>query len=139
MKKRTVLGLILILLIFVANAYAQSIPKDLKFPDLVDNLSLTTKTELYVKNYWAKVLGQEVTWMAKVVNVEGGRNRAQIFAANSARGTYRGYNLVLTSYFMDAAANLQIGQTFKFKGILASYKGRKGNPIILYLNEVEIL
>jgi hypothetical protein len=38
---------------------------------------------------------------------------------------------------MERAGKLEIGQTLKFKGILSDYKAKKGNPVIVYLNQVE--
>jgi len=140
MKKRSVIFLTAFLaLAFVTVIQAQDPPKVTKFSELCENLSLSTKTALFVKNYWAKVKGELVTWTGIVKNVKGGRGKAVIYAANRAKPTYRGYNMVLTTFDMEGAGNLEIGKRINFRGILYNYKGRKGSPVIVYLNEVEIL
>jgi hypothetical protein len=104
----------------------------------VDKLNQIKETALAVKANWQEMMGQEVTWTGKVVNVKGGRGKADIFIFNKDRSSYKGYNIVLETFDMEAAANLKIGQKIKFKGILIDYKGKKGNPVIIYLNSVEL-
>ncbi len=107
------------------------------FTEVVDSLDLTAKTPLYVEQYWLEVKGKEVAWSGVVKNVKGGRGKAEIQAANESRRTYKGFNLVLVTPDVARASKLEIGQPIRFTGSLYKYKGRKGNPIILYLNEVE--
>ena len=111
----------------------------LSFIDVVDNLDLTKHTSLAVKNYWKQIKGAEVTWKGRVQNVKGGRGKAQILVANKARRTYKGYNIVLVTYNLDAAAEIKLNQEITFTGLIYNYKGRKGNPIIVYLDEVVIV
>ena len=110
----------------------------LSFVDVVDNLDLTKHTSLAVKNYWKQIKGAEVTWKGKVQNVKGGRGKAQILVANKERKTYNGYNIVLVTYNLDAAQDLELNQEISFTGLIYDYKGRKGNSIIVYLDEVVI-
>jgi hypothetical protein len=107
------------------------------FTEVVDSLDLTEKTGLYVEQYWQEVKGKEVAWSGVVKNVRGGRGKAELQVANESRKTYKGFNLVLVTYDIATASKLEIGQPIRFTGSLYKYKGRKGNPIILYLNEVE--
>jgi hypothetical protein len=107
------------------------------FTEVVDSLDLATKTPLYVKQYWLENKGKEVAWSGVVKNVTGGRGKAELQVANESRKTYKGFNLVLVTHDIETASKLEIGQPIRFTGSLYKYKGRKGNPIILYLNEVE--
>ena len=137
---RTFISIIFIMfsiLIMSSIKKAQSIQVNatLSFTDVVDNLDLTKHTSLAVKNYWKDIKGAEVTWKGTVQNVKGGKGKAQILVANKERKTYKGYNIVLVTYNLEAAAKLEPGQPINFTGILYDYKGRKGNPIIIYLNE----
>ena len=107
------------------------------FTEVVDSLDLTTKTPLYVKQYWLENKGREVAWSGVVKNVTGRRGKAEVQVANESRRTFKGFNLVLVTRDIETASKLEIGQPIRFTGSLYKYKGRKGNPIILYLNEVE--
>jgi hypothetical protein len=109
------------------------------FGELADHLNLSKRTSLHVKTYWDKMKGQTVTWTAKVHDVTGGRGKAKILAINSSRRAYRGYNLVLITYDVETAADLMIGDKIRFRGELYKYKGRKGSPVIIYLNNVEFV
>lgn len=84
------------------------------------------------------MMGQEVTWTGKVVNVVGGKAKADIYVANKDRTIYKGYNVVLETYDLQGASKLDIGKNIKFKGVLSDYKGRKGRPIVIYLNSGEL-
>ena len=111
----------------------------LSFVDVVDNLDLSKHTSLAVKNYWKKINGAEVTWKGTVQEVKGGRGKAQILVANEARKTYKGYNIVLVTYNLENAAKLELNDEITFTGNLYNYKGRKGNPVIIYLDQAVIL
>ena len=113
--------------------------KSLSFKEYADHLDYTKNTSLHVEHYWRKTKGQQYTWIGKVVSVKGGRGKAEILVANPDRATYKQYNIVLITYDIDKAAELKLGQTIRFKGDTCNYKSRKGNPIIVYLNNVEIL
>ncbi|MBN1625025.1 MAG: hypothetical protein JW944_00760 [Deltaproteobacteria bacterium] len=122
-------------LIIASVTLAQS--NSLSFTEVADNLNLNKKTSLYVKTYWQGIVGQEVYWIGKVVNVKGGKGKAVVYIADSNRTLYKGYNIVLETYDMESAAMLEVGQSAKFKGLLSDYKGKQGHPIIVYLNQVE--
>ncbi len=135
MKHKIVLLLTLLLLAGLALAQTQRY----SFTQVVDKLDLSKKTSLAAKNFWGKVVGTEVTWSGKVDNVKGGRGKAQILVGNDARRLYKGYNIVLTTFDVDAAANLEIGQKIRFSGYLNKYKSRKGRAVIIYLTDVKLL
>ncbi len=125
------------LLVFAGLVLAQTQP--FSFTQVVDKLDLSKKTSLAAKNFWTKVVGTEVTWSGKVENVKGGRGKAQILVGNDARRLYKGYNIVLTTFDIDGAASLEIGQKIRFKGYLNKYKSRRGRAVIIYLTDVQLL
>jgi hypothetical protein len=136
MIKKICFSFAVTMMIFASTVFAQG--KSLAFTEVVDNLNLAKNTSLAVKSYWQEIMGQEVSWSGKVVNVKGGRGKAEISVANKGRTTYKGFNIVLETFDMDTAAKLDIGQNIKFSGLLSSYKGKKGNPVIIYLKSVEL-
>ena len=121
-------------LILVSIAFAAN---QLSFSEVADNLNLTKKTSLYVKTYWQEITGQEVYWIGKVVDVKGGKGKADVYIADKDKSLYKGYNIVLETFDMEGAGKLEIGQTLKFRGLLSNYKRKQGHPIIIYLNQVE--
>lgn len=134
MIKKISLSLALVL-ILASIAFAAN---QLSFKEVADNLNLTKKTSLYVKTYWQEIMGQEVYWIGKVVNVKGGKGKADIFIADKDKPLYKGYNIVLETFDLEGAGKLEIGQSLKFKGLLSDYKGKQGHPVIIYLNQVEL-
>lgn len=103
------------------------------------NVDTSKKTGLFVKQYWADVKGQEVTWSGKVKNVKGGRGKAEILVANSDWKTFDGYNIVLVTRDVPAAARLEIDQNIRFTGKLNKYKAtRSGQLTRIYLKDVEL-
>ena len=113
--------------------------QEMTFKDYSEHLNLAKNTDLHVKNFWAKTKNKFYTWTGKVVDVKGGRGKAEIHVANGDVPTANGINLVLVTYQMDNAAALKVGQEVKFKGQVYNYKGRRGSPVIVYMNNVEIL
>lgn len=111
--------------------------KSITFGEVVDNLDLTQKTSMYVKEYWLKIKGQKVNWTGEVVNVKGGRNKVEVYVANKDRRTYKGYNIILIGYDKETASTFEIGQKIRFSGYLHNYKTKKGNPVVISLNEAE--
>jgi hypothetical protein len=134
MIKRISFSMVLVL-ILVSIAFAAN---QLSFSEVADNLNLSKKTSLYVKTYWQEIMGQEVYWIGKVVNVKGGKGKAEVLIADKDKPLYKGYNIVLETFDIEGAGKLEIGQTLKFKGLLSNYKGKQGNPVIIYLNQVEL-
>ncbi len=113
--------------------------KPMSFKEYAKHLMLTKNTSLHVKNFWSKTKGKTYIWTGKVLDVKGGRGKAEIHVANSDSPLYKGFNLILVSYHIDKAAALKKGQEIRFKGQVYNYKGRRGNPIIVYMNHVELL
>jgi hypothetical protein len=131
------ISFLFVAIMFLASmAVAQG--KSMNFGEVSDRLNQIKNTELGVKTNWQELKGQEVAWTGKVVNVKGGHGKAEITVANKERPTYKGYNIVLETFDMTGAGGLKIGQSIKFKGIINDYKGKKGNPVVIYLNSVEL-
>jgi len=107
------------------------------FNEVVGHMDLTKKTSLHATTYWRDMLGTTVNWTGIVRDVKGGRGKATVFVANKSRSLYKGYNIVLTSFDMDGAANLDLKAKVRFSGQLAKCKNKKGRPIVIYLNNVE--
>ena len=126
-----------IIILMISGLQAQK--GKLSFSTVTSELNSSKKTSLYIKNYWSKVLGEEVVWAGKVKDVKGGRGKAQILVANKNAKTYKGFNIVLTTFDEEAAAMLEIGQHIKFKGELRNYKSKKGGGVVIYLTEVELV
>lgn len=109
------------------------------FATLIDHLSLDTRTEFYTQEYWRKVQNAEVTWQGRVVNVEGGRGRAEVYIRRDDGPTYRGYNIILLTFDTEKAGTLARNEDITFRGMLSKYRSRRGRPIIITLRGVEIL
>ena len=143
MKKTTLIVSLAVICISLSNyisaADEEKKKPSMSFKEFSEHLDLTKNTSLHVKHYWVKAKGKTFTWTGKVVDVKGGRGKAEIHVANSATPTHKGFNLILVSYQMDNAAALKVGQEIKFKGQVYNYKGKRGRPIIVYMNNVEIL
>lgn len=107
--------------------------------EFVSHLDLTKNTTLHVEHFWEHHKGKSYTWTAKVVDVKGGRGKAEIHAADDTVKLYKGFNLILVTFQRTDAAALKVGQQIRFRGQVYNYKGRRGNPIIVYMNNVELL
>lgn len=112
--------------------------KTLSYKEFVSNLNPKKNTSLYIEYFWKKYKGKSFTWTAKVVYVKGSRGRAEIRAASEGSALYKGFNLILVTQQQDAAAELKIGQEFKFKGNVYNYRNN-GGAFIVYLNNVQLL
>ncbi|MEW5908194.1 MAG: hypothetical protein AB1659_00180 [Thermodesulfobacteriota bacterium] len=113
----------------------EAIPES--YSEFVENMDLLKHTDLHVKNYWQKMKGQEVTWSGDVVEAQTKRgHRAQVLIADKSKPRYKGYNIVLITPDVDAAAGFQKGESVKFKGVIHNYRGRRGNPLIVTLIDV---
>lgn len=109
------------------------------FKEFISHLDQIKNTSLHVEHFWSTNKGKSFTWTGKVVNVKGGRGKAEIWVANPNGSLHKGLNLILVTYQRSEAAKLQIGDEIRFRGNVYNYKGRKGSPIIVYMNNVEIL
>ena len=134
---RTTLLSVILALFFIMPPCGAAAQK-LSFEEIVDNLDQAKQTSLHVKMYWQENQGRDVTWTGVVSNVKGGRSRAEIYVANRARQTYKGFNIVLETFDLQRAAQLKIGDTIRFTGRLNNYKGRRGRPVVVYLTEVQV-
>ena len=143
MKKSLIIVLVMVLTGFFCNfisaAEAEKKKQPMTFKEFVTHLDLTKNTSLHVEHFWVKNKGQLFTWTGKVVDVKGGRGKAEIRAANADALLYKGFNLILVTHQKADAAALKVGQQIKFRGQVYNYKGRRGNPVIVYMNNVELL
>lgn len=137
MKKllRTVIGALFLIFVLAVHPSGAA---DLDFGEVVDQLSLSKETSLAVKSYWESIRGTEVNWSGKVINVRGGRGKAEVAVQNASRPSVKGYNVVLVTYDMDAAAKLNVGDQIHFSGTLHKYNSRKGHPVVITLMEAVI-
>ncbi|MBC8391357.1 MAG: hypothetical protein H8E17_02160 [Deltaproteobacteria bacterium] len=138
-KKRVwFLGIFLILFATAVSAQQNqtSGTGSISFSEFSDNMDTRKKTALHVKNYWQTMKGQEVSWTGTVVDAKSRRGKAQVLVANKERPRVKGYNIVLVSNDIDAAASLEIGQKITFSGVIHNYRGRRGRPIIVTLIDV---
>lgn len=135
-KMITVITLVIFACISVTAAQDKQPDPGPAFTEVVDNLDLSKHSARQVMNYWKKVNGKQVTWTGTVKEAKAGRGKAQIMVANDKRKLSNGYNIVLITYDLEAAGNLKLNQSILFTGTLYDYKGRKGNPVIIYLDEV---
>ena len=113
--------------------------QNISYADFTDHLSLDKNTSMHVSYFWEKANGMRVTWTGKVVDVKGGRGKAEITVVNQAKPAVDGYNIMLVSYKPDQAAALKKGDTITFSGDLYNFRRRAGHSIIVYLKNVEIL
>jgi hypothetical protein len=109
------------------------------YPSVVEHLSVSKNTQLHVREYWKSSQGQEASWSAEVIDVQGGRKgRVKILAADKSQPTYKGYNIVLVTTDVAKAADMKRGQKIRFKGILKEYAA-KNSAVVVELSDVQIL
>jgi hypothetical protein len=77
--------------------------------------------------------------MGRVIDVKGIRGKAEITVAIGKDPDCKDFNIVLTSYKPEQAAALKKGESISFSGEVCNYKEQENHPIIVYLNNVEIL
>ncbi len=108
------------------------------FGRIADNLDLRKNTKLHVKEYWKTVEGTEFASSGRVVDVRGGRGKAQVLVLNRSRTPVRGHNIVLIVYDVSAAAGLKKGQSVKFKGYLHSYDADRRGAVVLTVRDAQL-
>jgi hypothetical protein len=111
----------------------------LNFTDFSEHLDLSKNTSMHVSYFWDNVKGKRVKWTGKVVDVKGGNGKAEITVVNSDDPDFKDFNIVLTSYKPDQAAALKKDEYITFYGDLCTYKGAGKQPIIVYLDNAEII
>lgn len=109
------------------------------FQSVADNLDIARNTRLHIKEYWKGMEGQGVVWSGVVQDVKGGRGRAEVLIHNKARGTVRGYNIIIVVHDISKAAKLKRGQSIKFRGVLHNYSQGKRGAVVITLREADIL
>jgi isopentenyl phosphate kinase len=103
----------------------------MSFTSVVDNLDLRKNTKLHVREYWKSIQNQQVSWSGEVIDVQGGaKSRVKLLVADKSRPLYKGYNLVITSYDVEKAANIRKGQKVRFTGTLSGYNAKHAGAVI---------
>ncbi len=125
-------------LVFVAGAMLPAAARE-SFQAVVDNLNINKNTKLHVKEYWKGIEGQEVVWSGVVVDVKGGRGKAQVMVHNKTRPSVKGSNIIIIVHDISKAAKLKKGQNIRFKGMLHNYSQGRGGGIVITLRESDIL
>ena len=135
MKTGTIL--IAAILLFGIAAVAESVPAAenaataLTIEAVFDGLSPMTNTTLAVQSFWETHRNQQVRGEGAVIEVKGGRGRAEVYLADKAHPCYRGYNIVLITANRDGAGVLKPGDTLRFDGMLYRYTAKQGRPTVI--------
>lgn len=109
------------------------------YASLVDKLDIRKSTKLQLAETWKGYKGQEVSWAATVVEVKDGKRTAKIYLVDGARRNFKGYNIILATNDIAAAAKLKRGQKIRFQGMLYDYDHHKNGSITIDLREGRIL
>lgn len=105
--------------------------QNMTFSTVIDNLDLRKNTKLHVREYWKSIQGQQVSWSGEAYDVQGGaKSRVKLFVADKSRPLYKGYNIVVTSYDVEKAANIKKGQRVRFTGTLQDYSAKRAGAVI---------
>jgi hypothetical protein len=104
------------------------------FGNLLDNMNPRKQTKLYVKEYWKKVKGTEVTWSGVVQDVKGGSSKAKVYVADKLSPLHSGYNIVLVTHDIDKAASLMKGKSLRFTGSLSDFRSKSVGGIVTLTN-----
>ncbi|GAB4489100.1 MAG: hypothetical protein OHK006_20360 [Thermodesulfovibrionales bacterium] len=123
---------------FMFAAFGAAAAAELGFGQVVDNLDLHKNTKLHVREYWDGVRGRGLSSSGTVVDVRGGRGRAQVIVANKSRRLVRGHNIVLVVNDEERAARLRKGQQVRFRGVLHDYRSARHGGVVLTLSDAEV-
>jgi hypothetical protein len=102
----------------------------MSFGVVVDNLDVHKNTKLHVREYWKSIVNQSVSWSGEVYDVKASRNKVQLLVADKSRPLYKGYNIVVATRDVAAAADLRIGQRVRFTGTLHEYKAEREGAVL---------
>lgn len=127
-----------IAIVFTFAALGAAAAAELGFGQVVDNLDLQKNTKLHVREYWEGVRGRVLSSSGTVVDVKGGRGRAQVIVANTSRRLVRGHNIVLVMDDEQRAAKLRKGQQIRFRGALHDYRSARHGGVVLTLSNAEL-
>lgn len=131
--------IILIFGLLIGNGLFAQKKNSLKFVHVVDKLELGKNTSLAAKQYWLSIKGEKVSWKGVVKDVKGGRGKAAVYINKEVKPSYKGFNVLLSTYDLEKAAQLKIGQTVKFSGYLNRYKAHRNHVVVIYLRDVEFI
>lgn len=109
------------------------------YASLVDKLDIKKSTKLQLAETWKGYKGQEVSWTATVVEVKDGKRTAKVYLVDHARRSFKGYNIILATNDIGAAAKLRRGQKIRFQGMLYDYDHHNNGSITIDLREGRIL
>ena len=126
MKMKRLIFLTILVFFFCGIAYG------LTMGELRANLDPDKNTKAYVKEYWRKVSGKQVSGQGKVFEVHGGaRKRYKVFIKSG--DSELDYNVVLAIKYQSSVAMLKKGQVVSFTGYLHDYSWKSGQHIKKYL------
>jgi hypothetical protein len=115
---RRLVASVALIMVLSGAAFAMS------FGELKGNLDTEKNTRVFVKEYWGKAKGREVTWRGVVTDVRGGaRKRYKVFMRVNKKAGH--YNVVLVTHQREAAS-LKKGQSIKFSGFLHDFSWVSG-------------
>lgn len=115
---------------------------DGEFTEVMDSIDLNAanNTSVNVKTKWTEVVGKTVVWDGEVVDVKSGRGgRIEIYVKKDEKPLYRGYNVIVTSYDGTKGGALKKGDSFTFKGQIKDKSQRSNGPLVIYIDNAEIL
>ena len=123
---KRILFLTFIVLTFCGMAYGLTIG------ELRVNLDPDKNTKAYVKEYWKKVSGKQVSGRGKVFEVQGGaRKRYKVYVKSGE--SQLDYNVVLAIKYQSSIAMLKKGQVVSFTGYLHDYSWKSSQHFKKYL------
>lgn len=102
----------------------------MSFGVVVDNLDVRKNTKLHVREYWKSIVNQPVSWSGEVYDVKASRSKVQLLVADKSRPLYKGYNIVVNTRDVSAAADLKIGERVRFTGTLHEYKAEREGAVL---------
>ncbi len=118
---------------------ATAVADNPSYASLVDKLDVRKSTKLQLAETWKSYKGREVSWSASVVEVKDGKRTAKIYLVDGARRNFKGYNIILATNDIAAAARLKRGQKIRFKGTLHDYDHHNNGSVSIDLREGQIL
>jgi hypothetical protein len=130
MKKLTLIVATTLLSVSTLGSLSALAADSMGFGVVVDNLDVRKNTKLHVREYWKSIVNQSVSWSGEVYDVKASRSKVQVLVADKSRPLYKGYNIVVNTRDVSAAADLKIGQRVRFTGTLHEYKAEREGAVL---------